>query len=480
MAGGWFGAPADHLPGTNTGEIQRRSVVYIKNRENLLSHGNVNLRRVALDIVDHALAKADPYKAVKELVHLRGDLLTIGGIHLDLAKQGRIFLLGAGKATYPIARALEEILGERIEDGVIICKYGQEGTLSRSRLFFSSHPIPDEEGFRAAREALALARKTRPGDIVFAGITGGSSALMPYPVEGVTLDEKKQVNRLLLTCGANIIEINAVRKHLSRIKGGRLAEAVHPRAHLINLTVSDVIGDPLDYITCPTVPDTSTFDDARRTLSKYELWDKAPASVARYLKAGGPALETPKDLSGHRIDNFIIVAGTAACEGAAEKARELNLRTMILSTMLEGESRELGGTFAAIAREILLNNRPLQPPCVVIGGGETTVKITGEAGLGGPNQEFSLGAALWIDQIGDVVVIGQDSDGTDGPTDIAGGVVDNLTIRRAEALGIDIFAALNRHDATPVLQKLEDAILTGATGTNVNDLKLMVVMPRES
>jgi glycerate-2-kinase len=303
---------------------------------------------------------------------------------------------------------------------------------------------------------------------------------MPYPVESVTLDEKKQVNKLLLTCGANIIEINAVRKHLSRIKGGWLAKAVHPQAHLINLTVSDVIGDPLDYITCPTVPDTSNFDDARRTLSKYDLWEKVPVSVARYLKEGGPALETPKDLSDHRIDNFIIVAGTAACEGAAEKARELNLQTMILSTMLEGESRELGGTFAAIAKEILLNNRPLQPPCVVIGGGETTVKITGEAGLGGPNQEFSLGAALWIDQIGEVVVIGQDSDGTDGPTDIAGGVVDNLTIQRAKALGIDIFAALNRHDVASVLLKMEDAILTGATGTNVNDIKLMLVMPKKS
>ncbi|HWR69357.1 MAG TPA: DUF4147 domain-containing protein, partial [Desulfomonilia bacterium] len=394
----------------------------------------------------------------------------------DLKKQGRIFLLGTGKATYPIARALEEILGDRIADGVIICKYGQEGNLSRSRLFFSSHPIPDEAGFQAAGEALALARNTQPGDIVFAGITGGSSALMPYPVEGVTLEEKKLVNRLLLTCSANIIEINAVRKHLSRIKGGWLAKAIHPRAHLINLTVSDVIGDPLDYITCPTVPDTSSFDDARRTLTKYELWEKVPASVSRYLKAGNEALETPKDLSDHLIDNFIIVAGTAACEGAAARARELDFETMILSTMLEGESRELGGTFAAVAKEILMNRRPLKPPCVIIGGGETTVKITGDAGQGGPNQEFSLGAALWIDGIGDVVIIGQDSDGTDGPTDFAGGIVDNFTAERARKLGIDIYAALNRHDVTPVLLQLEDAILTGATGTNVNDLKLMLVM----
>ncbi|MEW5910095.1 MAG: glycerate-2-kinase family protein, partial [Thermodesulfobacteriota bacterium] len=307
---------------------------YIKNREVLLSHGNVKLRKTAFDIVEHALSNADPYKAVEKLVHLRGDLLEVGEIDLDLKKRGRIFLLGTGKATYPIAKALEEILGDRIEDGVIICKYGQEGSLCRSRLYFSGHPIPDEAGLRAAHEALALARQTRPGDILFACITGGSSALMPCPVEGVTLDDKKIVNTLLLTCGANIIEINAVRKHLSRIKGGWLAKTIHPQTHLINLTVSDVIGDPLDYITCPTVPDTSTFDDARRTLTKYALWNKVPDSVNRYLKTGGPAQETPKDLSDHWIDNFIIVAGTAACEGAAKKARELNFQTMILSTML--------------------------------------------------------------------------------------------------------------------------------------------------
>ncbi len=451
---------------------------YIKNLDALLSHGNAKLRRVAFDIVDHGLAKADPYKATRKLVRLEGDILHVGEIPIDLKNRGKIYLLGTGKATYPIAKALEDILGDRIDDGVIICKYGQEGTLTRSRLYFSNHPIPDEAGFSAAKEALALAEKTLPGDIVFACVTGGSSALMPYPVEGVTLDEKKLVNRLLLTCGANIIEINNVRKHLSRIKGGRLAKAVHRGAHLINLTVSDVIGDPLDYITCPTVPDTSTFDDARRTLTKYELWNKVPASVARYLKEGGLKQETPKDLSDHHMDNFIIVPGTAACEGAAERAKELGFETMILSTMLEGESRELGGTFAAIAKEIIMSGRPLNPPCVIIGGGETTVKISAEAGKGGPNQEFALGAALWIDSIGDVVIIGQDSDGTDGPTEYAGGVVDNLTAARAKESGMDIFAALNRHDVTKSLLGLEDAIVTGATGTNVNDLKVMVVMPK--
>lgn len=474
----WLQEPRCGRSGTNAPK-EGTPLNYIKNKDNLLSHGNVRLRRIALDIVEHALAKADPYPAVKNLVHLQGDILDVGEIRLDLKKLGRIFLLGAGKATYPIAKALEEILGDRIEDGVIVCKYGQAGALSRARLYLSSHPIPDEAGFLAAREALALARQTRPGDIVFAGVTGGSSALMPYPVEGITLDEKKLVNRMLLKCGANIIEINAVRKHLSRIKGGWLAKNIHCQAHLINLTVSDVIGDPLDYITCPTVPDTSSFDDARRTLTKYGLWEKVPASVSRYLEAGGPSLETPKDLSDHKIDNFIIVPGTAACEGAAERALEMQFDTMILSTMLEGESREVGGTFASIAKEIVLNHRPLKPPCVAIGGGETTVTIAGEAGQGGPNQEFSLGAALGIDGVGDVVIIGQDSDGTDGPTDIAGGIVDDTTVSRAAALGIDIYAALRRHDVTPVLMKLEDAIVTGNTGTNVNDLKLLLVVPKE-
>jgi len=451
---------------------------YIKNRDRLLSHGNIQLRRAALDIIDHALTRADPYKATRNLVRIDSNRLTVGDLCFDLNENQRIFLLGAGKATFPIAKALEELLGDRITDGVVICKYGQHGRLNRSRMKLASHPIPDEAGFAAARDALALARKTRPGDIVFGCITGGSSALMPYPVPEISLDEKKQVNQLLLTCGANIIEINAVRKHLSQIKGGRLVQTVNPQAHLINLTVSDVIGDPLDYITDPTVADTSTFDDARRTLTKYNLWDRVPAPAARFLKGAGPQRETPKeiDLENYRKHNFIIVTGDAACVAAEEKARELGFQAMILSTMFEGESLELGANFAAIAKEIRLNHRPLTIPAAVIGGGETTVKIReNPAGLGGPNQEFALAAALGIEDAGPVVVVGFDSDGTDGPTDMAGGIVDEQTLSRAREKGIDVFASLVRHDVTPVLKTTEDVIETGATGTNVNDLKFLLM-----
>ena len=452
-------------------------MTYINNRKQLLSHGNIKLREAALDIIEHALAQADPYQATRNLVRVDGNHLVVGELSYNLDEHKRIFLLGGGKATYPIASALEDLLGARITDGVVICKYGQEGRLSRARLYHAGHPIPDKAGFEASRQAIALARQTQPNDIVFGCVTGGSSALMPLPVDGVTLEEKKEVNRLLLTCGANIYEINAVRKHLSRIKGGRLARAVHPQAHLINLTVSDVTGDELDYITDPTVPDSSFLEDARTTLTKYGLWDRVPASVGKYLKNAGSDQETPKteDLADHNLHSFILVKSASVCETAADKASELGFKAMILSTVLEGESKELGRTFAAIAREIISNQRPLNPPCAVIGGGETTVKIDGTAGEGGPNQEFSLAAAPGLDRIGNVVVVGLDSDGTDGPTDIAGGIVDNLTLARANDLGVDLFAVLARHDVTPALKKLADEIETGATGTNVNDLKFMLI-----
>jgi hydroxypyruvate reductase/glycerate 2-kinase len=457
-------------------------VAYIKNADQLLTHGNTAVRKVALDIIEYALAKADPYKATMALIKIENDVLSIGDLRFDLKTHRRIFLLGAGKATYPIAKALEDILGPRIADGVIVCKYGQQGRLSWSRLYLAGHPIPDESGLRASQKALEVARQTQADDIVFGCVTGGSSALLPFPAKGVTLEDKKVLTSLLLACGANIVEINAVRKHVSQIKGGRLAKAIHFGAHLINLTVSDVIGDPLDYITDPTVPDTSTLDDARSTLTKYDLWTNVPLSVNHFLKNAGPEFESPKeaDLARHHRYDFIIVKGTAACEAAAEKARTLGFNTLILSTMLEGESKELGRTFAAIAGEILSNNRPLTLPCVLIGGGETTVKIGGDAGEGGPNQEFAVSAALCVEHIGNVVVVGLDTDGTDGPTDWAGAIADEGTASRARKAGLDLFDHLRRHNVSPCLQRLGDVIRTGATGTNVNDLKIMVIMPPDT
>jgi len=451
-------------------------VSYIKNSEKLLSHGNVKIRQATLDIIDYALEKADPYTATKNLVSLKNNNLHVGSLTFNLHDHKRIFVLGAGKATFPIAKALEEILGDKITDGIVICKYGQERNLKYSKLYLAGHPIPDEAGHIAAQKVITLAKKTRPGDIVFAGITGGSSALMTLPVPEISLEEKKVVNKLLLTCGANIIEINAVRKHLSQIKGGRLAKNICSQTHLINLTVSDVIGDPLDYITGPTVPDTSTFEDARNVISKYKLWEKLPVSVRNYLKNATSEMETPKDLSDHQLHNFIIVAGDTACVAAEIKAKEMGFNTMILSTMFEGESKELGRTFIAIAKEIIMNKRPLATPCAIISGGETTIKLEGNYGMGGPNQEFALSAALYLEDLKDTVIVGLDTDGTDGPTKIAGAIVDSSSTRMAKKLGISLQHELDWHNTLEVFEKMGDAIITGPTGTNVNDLKFLLVL----
>lgn len=453
------------------------TVNYFRNYDQLVSHGDSELRKEALDILNAGLLRADPGKATRDLVKLQGGTLSIGSASWPVDRFRNIYVFGAGKATFPIAKALDDILGKKITEGAVTCKEGQEGRLDNMELFLASHPIPDERGMRAAERILSIARKTGPEDLVFACITGGSSALMPLPVPEITLEEKKTANQILLTCGANIIEINSVRKHLSLIKGGRLAQAVHPEALLVNLTVSDVIGDPLDYITDPTVPDTSSFQDAKNTMDKYDLWEKMPPSICAYLRASPPARETPKSLQPRRIQNHIIVEGDAACKGAAERARELGFATMILSTMFEGESRELGRTFGFIAKEVRLNSRPVTAPCAFIGGGETIVTIQdGKAsGLGGPNQEFALGAALEIKDLDNVVVAGLDTDGTDGPTPFAGGLADGKSLARGRESGLDLFDSLKRHDAACTLEATGDILITGNTGTNVNDLKLLLL-----
>lgn len=448
--------------------------MYIKNRQELTSHGHKREREAALDIIESALQAVDPYRATRELVHLDGRLLSVGQLRFDLSQRGNIYVFGMGKATFAIAKALEEILSERIAGGIIIVKRGQAGSLRRIKVREASHPLPDRYGWRAARELMAMAQSTKKGDIVFCTITGGSSALAPFPAPGISLGDKRRVTELLLRSGATIREINAVRKHLSNIKGGRMALAIFP-AEIINLTVSDVTEDPLDYITGPTVPDTSSFADAISVLERYNLMGRVPIAVWNHLQTATPDLETPKDFTGLPIHTFVLVESASICEAAADKAEALGLGSMILSTSLEAESREVGSLFAGIAKEIQRYRRPIRPPCAVVAGGETTVVVRGKPGYGGPNQEFVVGAAVKLGENDRVVIAAIDSDGTDGPTSIAGGIVDSSTVTRAGEQGHDIYAHLISHDTSSILQKLNDAIVTGHTGTNVNDLKLMLV-----
>lgn len=449
---------------------------FVANAAQLSSHGERKLRALALDVIEHALAACDPYHAVRERVTRDDEALLIDDQIVPLPAHGRVLFIGAGKASYPIAKAVEEIVGDRLTEGLVICKYGQDGTLDRIRLVHAAHPIPDEAGARATREMVAMLGNTQPGDLVIAGITGGSSALMGLPLAPVSLADYGALTQLLLGCGANIIEINAVRKHIAVVGGGKLAELIHPGVTLVNLTVSDVIGDPLDYITDPTVADTSSLTDARRTLDRYSLWESIPDSVAVFLREGGAAPETPKQLHRDSHHDVLLLGAAAACEGAARRGAQLGLQPMILSTRFEGESQELGNAFAAIAVEVARANRPVRPPALLIGGGETIVRLNGgAAGAGGPNQEFAVAAAIALDGIHDLVIAGLDSDGTDGPTDIAGAMVDGGTVDRARALGIDLRQLLKNHDTSAALSRMDDAIITGATGTNVNDLKIAIV-----
>ena len=447
----------------------------IKNEGELLSHGNRRGREAVLDIIKYALKAVDSYEATKRTIFLEDGRLIVGAYSYDLSEVENIYVVGGGKATFPIAQALEEVLGGRIKRGVINVKRGEKRRLKYVKVIEAGHPIPDEAGLEGAREIVDIAREAGEGDLVFCLITGGASALMPMPAGDISLEDKKKVTDMLLRCGATIDEINTVRNHISAIKGGRLAKIIHP-AEIINLIVIDeVAGRPWG----PTVPDTSTFYDAVNVLRKYGLWRKVPETVREYLKRGmvDPSLETPKprDFEGLKVHNVILADNEAMCRAAGKRAEELGFKLLILTTKLEGESREVGIVLASIAREVEERGRPIEPPCVLILSGETTVTITRSCGRGGPSQELVLGAALKISGSKRIVIASIDTDGTDGPTEVAGGVVDGYTLKRAEEKGVDIFRSLRRHDCYEALMKLQDAIITGPTGTNVMDLNIIVV-----
>ena len=359
---------------------------YIKNVKQLIDHGNMALRQAAVDIVEHALTAADPYTAIEKLIHLEDERLSVGEVTFNLTNYERIFILGAGKASRRIAQALEDILGDRISGGLFVLKQGDLVDLKLTEVIYAAHPIPDQQSYQGAKALLEMAQSFSEKDLVIAGITGGSSALLALPADGISLEDLQKVNEILLLSGANIYQINAVRKHLSRIKGGLLAQEIMP-ATLINLTVSDAVGDALDYITGPTVADTSTFDDARDVLNMHNLWDKFPSSVSEYLKKGEKNQETPKSFEGMPLHSFIVVPGDAACVAADQRARELGFNSMIITSMLTGEAKEAGSVFASIGHEMSAYGRPFCSPGALIGGGENVVTIGEEdRGEGGPNQ----------------------------------------------------------------------------------------------
>lgn len=419
-------------------------------------------RKHALQIFRAALAASDPQEAVLRHLKFDGRTLIAGRRKYSLRKFDRIQVIGAGKASAAMARAVERLLGRRIAGGWINVKDGYAGHLRRIHQCECGHPVPDERGVEGTRKIAEIASTAGPRDLLIAVISGGASALTPAPVS-LTLAEKQELTRKLLACGATIHEINTVRKHLSSIKGGQLAQLAWP-ATTIALILSDVIGDDLDVIgSGPTVADRSTIADARAVLAKY--------GIAQEVEFH----ETPKpgDAVFARVQNLIVGSNALAIDAAYRQAKELGYKTMVLSTRIEGETRDVAGVHAAIAKEILATGRPLKTPACILSGGETTVTLRG-TGKGGRNQEFVLAGAIALDGAGPVTVLSAGTDGTDGPTDAAGAIADAHTMEKAGEQGLDAARFLARNDSYTFFEKLEGLIKTGPTGTNVMDVRVLL------
>lgn len=447
-----------------------------ENKNELICSGFCEGREIILEIMEAAVRAVNSYEAAAEKIRLEENDLIFNNLRYDLSKIDNIYVIGGGKATLPIAQALEEVLGDRISEGVINVKKKTK-ELNRITVIEAGHPIPDEKGWEGAKKIVEIADKAGEKDLAICVITGGASALIPMPAEDIDLEDLKKINKLLLNSGAPLEDINTVRKHISKTKGGKLAKIINP-AKIVNLIVIDEIaGEPWG----PTVPDNTTFEDAINVLKKHNLLEKVPKPIKSYIRKGleNKALETPDNSFFEKLDVHDIILGDneIMCKAAEEKAERLNLNTMILTTKLEGEGREVGTVFASIGKEVLQKSRPISPPCAIIAGGETPVTLEGKThGQGGPSQEFVLGSSLKISGYNNIVIGSIDTDGTDGPTNIAGGLVDGDTVKRAEEKNIDIYENLIEHNSSFVLKELGDAIFTEPTETNVMNLYIMVVL----
>ena len=435
------------------------------------------MRDDAVKIFFSGLQAVEPGAAVKNYCRIDDDRFFIGDRIYDLSRFNNVFVIGAGKASAPMAAALEDLIGKRITDGIVNVKYGHLAELKRVKLIEAGHPVPDESGERGSHAILNLVNNAQKDDLVLCLMSGGGSALLPLPAEGLTLKDKQDTTKVLLACGATIHEINAIRKHTSMIKGGRLARATYP-ATLVALILSDVVGDNLDVIASgPTVPDSSTFMDCMEIFKKYNITEKLPANVVTHIESGigGSVPETPKsgDPAFDRTHNQIVGSNFEAISAAKKEAETLGYNTLVLSSMIEGETKPVAHVHGAIAREIIKSGHPIRPPACILSGGETTVTITG-TGLGGRCQEFALAAALDISGNRNIVVLGGGTDGTDGPTDAAGAIVDSNTITRAMAMGLDPHHYLSNNDSYHFFETLGDLFITGPTNTNVMDLRIVL------
>lgn len=455
----------------------------IKNKQQLINNGRVQLakkaRALAINSLESALTAVDPNKLIKSKLSIKKSILYVNGLSFDLKKVKNIFVIGGGKASGSMAEVLEQLLGKRITNGSVNVPYGSKNKTEIIHLHEASHPIPDENSVNETCRMLEIVKNVHINDLVICLISGGGSSLMTLPRAKISILDIQKITKDLLKCGATVKEINTVRKHISEFKGGQLAERLYP-ATILNLVLSDVVGDPLASIASgPTVPDFTTFSDSIMVLKKHGLWTKAPLSIKAVLLDGKNALipETPKadSLIFKKVFNVILGNNKCASLAAYNFLKSAGLNTLLLTSVLEGESKHVGTVLASIAHEFSLYDNSVQKPAGIVVGGETTVTVTGK-GIGGRNQEMVLAAALKLKGLKNVVVASLNTDGIDGPTNAAGAIADGYTLERSKERGCIPEVFLAENNSYKYFLKLDDLIFTGITGTNVNDVSVLVIL----
>lgn len=434
-------------------------------------------------ILAAALDAVEPAKAIEYYLQRNDNQLTIGEQIYNLNTFERVLLIGFGKASIPMGEATAEILGESVTDGILItktksaCSKLTDGK-QKIAIFEGGHPVPDQRSIDGAQRIIDLLSTTTENDLVICLISGGGSALLTLPMPGTSLDDIRALTKSLLACGATINEINCLRKHLSQVKGGQLAQLAAP-AQVATLILSDVVGDPLDVIASgPMVPDSTTFEDALGVLRKYGINDQVPQPIMQHLHRGlqGENPDTPKagDPIFDQVENTIIGNNYQAAQAALKQAKTEGLNTLLLTTSLQGEARIVGQMLAAIAQQVVSTGEPIPRPACIIAGGETTVTLHGD-GLGGRNQEMALAAVNELAELPDVMLISLATDGDDGPTDAGGAVVTGETLGRAKRSGLNPSEFLARNASYEFFNPLGDLLQPGPTQTNVNDLAFLIV-----
>jgi len=443
-----------------------------------IEYPDARIKRILNKLVTAALQAVDPRQALQKTLIRQGNQLKAAGIHYDLSRFRRIVCVGAGKASGRMAVALEQVLGDTLEGGIVIVKDGYGVPCKKVRILEAAHPVPDRRGMKATKDILSLVQSLTQHDLLIVLLSGGASSLLCAPSAGLRLAHKQRTTRLLLRSGATIHEMNVVRKHVSAIKGGQLAQATP--ATILTFIISDVIGDDLPTIgSGPTVPDSSTFQDAIDILKHYTIWTKVPVAVQRHFKKGlaNKILLPLKPIRQRTSRNrhIILANNRHAIKGVAKGANQLKLRPFILPIPLQGAAKEIGSILGGFARDLVEFGNPVCRPACLIAGGEPTVTVKGK-GKGGRAQECVLAAAQELAGLHNVFVAGFGTDGTDGPTDVAGALVDGKTPERASKKGLDIAQLLNNHDSYHFFKSVGGHIITGPTGTNVNDIYLIFAL----